>query len=52
MEQQGLEYLERVRQGFLEEARRRSEIVVVDAARDVAGVQADLRAAASSVLQE
>lgn len=52
MEQQGLEYLERVRQGFLAEARRRSEVVVVDASRDIDTVQADLRTAASSVLQE
>lgn len=46
MEAQGLAYLERVRQGFLTEARLQPEtIVVVDAAREPAVVHADVVAA-------
>ena len=50
MESQGLEYMQKVRQGFLAEAGRRSEIVVIDAGRDVESVQADIRQAAEGVL--
>lgn len=51
MESQGLEYLERVRQGFLLEAARRPEqIVVVDAAREPSLVHADVQAAVSRLL--
>jgi dTMP kinase len=50
IESQGLDYMQRVRQGFLMEAARRSDIAVIDASRDVAAVQADLRAAAERVL--
>ncbi len=50
MESQGWDYMEKVRQGFLVEAARRPEIVVIDAARDVAQVQADIRRAAERVL--
>lgn len=51
MEARGPEYLERVRQGFLAEANRRpDEIVVIDAARDVAAIQTDIRAAAAKLL--
>ena len=50
MESQGLEDMERVRQGFLAEAARRTEIVVVDAGRDIDVVQADIRRAAEEVL--
>lgn len=46
MESQGLAFMERVRQGFLAEAARRSDIAIINAARSVAAVQADLRAAA------
>ena len=47
MEQQGTEFHARVRDGFLVEAARCPErIVVVDAARPIEQVQADLRAAA------
>ena len=51
MEAQGLDYLRRVRDGFLEEAcRRPNEIAVIDATRGVDEVQADIRAAAERVL--
>jgi dTMP kinase len=50
IESQGLEYMQRVRQGFLTEAARRTDVAVIDAAQDVAAVQADLRAAAERVL--
>jgi len=46
MESQGPSYMEQVRQGYLREADRRSEIVVIDAGRDVNSVQADIRGAA------
>lgn len=52
MESQGPAYDERLRQGFLAEAARDPEhIVVIDAARDVDTVQADVRAAAERVLK-
>src|SRR4029079_4497375 len=42
MEAQGIDYLERVRQGFLPEARRRpKEIVVIDADRPEEAIHAD-----------
>lgn len=51
MESQGAEYEERLRQGFLAEAARApDQIVVVDATRDVDAIAADVRAAASRVL--
>jgi len=50
MESQGLDYMQAVRQGFLAEAARRPEIVVVDAARDIDVIQADIRRAAEDVL--
>lgn len=51
MEAQGLQYLQRVREGFLAEARRRpDEIVVIDASRAVELVQRDIQAAAERVL--
>jgi dTMP kinase len=51
MESQGPVYEQRLRQGFLlEAAKDPGKIVVVDAARDVAAVQADIRAAAQRVL--
>jgi dTMP kinase len=51
MEAQGADYLQRVRDGFLAEASRNSgQIVVIDAARDVDSVQADVRQAAGRVL--
>ena len=53
MEQQGDGFHARVREGFLTEAARRpSEIVVVDAARSIDQVQADIRAAAGEVIKE
>lgn len=46
MEQQGLEFHRRVREGFLKEAQRQPDrIVVIDADRPVQLVQADIRAA-------
>jgi dTMP kinase len=51
MENQGLEFQARLRGGFLTEAAKDPRrIVVIDAARDVESVQADVRAAASRVL--
>jgi dTMP kinase len=51
MEAQGREYFEQVRQGFLSEAaRHRAEIVVVDAARSIEAVHANIVAAAERVL--
>ncbi|NLF70808.1 MAG: dTMP kinase [Candidatus Anammoximicrobium sp.] len=50
MESQGLEYMQKVRQGYLAEAARRGEIVVIDAGRDIESVQADIRRAAEGVL--
>jgi dTMP kinase len=50
MESQGLDYMQAVRQGFLAEAARRPEIVVVDAARHIDVIQADIRRAAEEVL--
>ena len=50
MESQGLDYMEAVRQGFLTEAARRQEIVVIDAGRDITTVQADIRRAAEGIL--
>ena len=51
MESQGTEFQARLRQGFLTEAARDPKrIVVIDAARDIEAVQADIRAAASRVL--
>ena len=43
MEQQGDAFHARVREGFLEEASRRQEIVLVDATRTVEQVQEDIR---------
>jgi dTMP kinase len=51
METQGAEFQNRLRQGFLAEAAKTPEcIVVIDAARTVDAVQADIRAAARRVL--
>jgi len=48
IESQGHTFLEKVRQGFLQEARCQGQpIVVIDAARGIASVQADIRAAAA-----
>jgi dTMP kinase len=51
MESQGREFDDRLRRGFLTEATKDPQrIIVVDAARDVEAVQADIRAAALRVL--
>lgn len=51
MESQGPEFLRQVRQGYLREAARRPEhILVIDAARSVAEVQSEIRAAAQSAI--
>jgi dTMP kinase len=53
MEQQGADFHARVREGFLTEARRQpGEMVVVDAARPVDEVQADIRAAAQQAMEK
>jgi dTMP kinase len=53
MESQGIEFLRRVREGFLSEARLRpEEIYVVDAARDIDAVQSDIRSAALRILEK
>jgi dTMP kinase len=52
MESRGLEFLERVRQGYLSEARRDpARIVVIDADRPVDAVQQDIRNAADEILK-
>ncbi|MCC6125623.1 MAG: dTMP kinase [Pirellulales bacterium] len=45
MEKQGAEFHARVREGFLTEAARRKDIVVVDAAQSIEKVQEDIREA-------
>ena len=50
IESQGLDYMHKVRQGFLAEAARRAEIAVIDADRDIESVQADIRRVAEGVL--
>lgn len=53
MEGRGADYRARLRQGFLSEAARDPQrIVVVDAARSIEVVQADIRAAAARVLDK
>ncbi|MBN1513557.1 MAG: dTMP kinase, partial [Phycisphaerae bacterium] len=53
MERQGGSFHARVRQGFLDEAARRPhKIVVIDAARSVDEVAADIRAIVERVLEE
>lgn len=53
MEQRGIEYLERVRAGFLAEADLRpDDIMIIDAAQDVDQVQSEIRAAVTRVLGE
>jgi dTMP kinase len=51
MEKQGADFHARVRQGFLTEAARRKDIVVVNAAQSIEQVQADIRAAVRSLPQ-
>jgi dTMP kinase len=52
MESQGDDFRERLRRGFLDEAARRAdEIVVIDAARSIDTVQTDIRAAVKQVVQ-
>ena len=51
MESRGAEYAQRLRNGFLAEAERDPQrIVVIDAARDADAVQTDVRAAAARLL--
>ena len=45
MEKQGAAFHARVRDGFLAEAARRKDVIVVNAAQPIAKVQADIRAA-------
>lgn len=52
MESQGLEYLERVRQGYLTEAKRDpTRLVVIDADRAIDEVQQDIQDAAARILR-
>jgi len=52
MEAEGNEFRERLRAGFLAEARRwPEEIVLVDATRDVEAIQRDIRTAVERVMQ-
>jgi dTMP kinase len=48
MEDQDAAFIERLRAGFLAEANHDPRIVVIDAARDIESVQADIRAAAAA----
>lgn len=51
MEAQGLEYLERVRQGFLSEAKRLSpRVAIIDANRSIDAIHADILQAAQHAL--
>lgn len=50
IESQGLDYMQGVRLGYLAEAARRPEIAVIDGARDIESVQAEIRQAAEGVL--
>jgi len=51
MEQRGLDYLARVRQGYLDEAARWTDrIVVIDAGRNIDEVQQDIRSVVARVL--
>ena len=52
MESQGLDYLERVRQGFLTEAAQRKDIVVIAADRPPDVVHAEVLAAVCSLLSD
>jgi len=53
MEARGLSYLRRVRQGFLDEAKRQPErITIINAAQAVPQVQQEIRNAADAVLAE
>lgn len=51
MEDQDAAFIERLRAGFLAEAAHDPRIVLIDAARDIESVQADIRAAAERVLR-
>lgn len=52
MESRGLEYLSRVRDGFVAEAMQRPrEIIVIDADREASDVQADIRSSAGRILR-
>jgi dTMP kinase len=53
MESQGIEFLRRVRSGFLQEAKLRPEkLLVVDASRPIDEIQAEIRAAAWRLLAD
>jgi dTMP kinase len=52
IEAQGEQYMEQVRQGYLAEAARRREVVVIDAGADVATIQQRIRSAAEAWLAE
>lgn len=53
MERRGAEYFQRVRDGFLTEAKKRAEqVVVLDASRSIEDIQADIRSVAKRVLHQ
>ena len=51
MEQQGDAFHARVREGFLTEAARRNDIVVVDATSSINEVQAEIREAVRQIME-
>jgi len=51
MEQQGDDFHARVREGFLAEAKRHDNIIIVDAARAIDEVQAEIRQAVEQLLE-
>lgn len=52
MEARGAEFLNRVREGFLIEAKKAPQrIVLIDATRDIESIQADIRTAAARVIE-
>jgi dTMP kinase len=51
MESKGLEYMERVRQGFLAEAKLLDNVFVLDATQDIDSIQQQIRSAAEKLLK-
>ncbi|PHS13233.1 MAG: dTMP kinase [Blastopirellula sp.] len=51
MESKGLEYMERVRQGFLEEAKLLENVFVLDATQDIDTIQQQIRSVAEKLLK-
>ncbi|MGY8767434.1 MAG: dTMP kinase [Pirellulales bacterium] len=51
MESKGLEYMERVRQGFLAEAKLLDNVFVLDATQDIDSIQQQIRSVAEKLLK-